>query len=324
MGRPSTDYLLFGFFEFVLKDLRRNPWILTDIFADAVNDPLTRIEYGDKEPRNAIEWFLNNNIEVVMWGRRDRSLFPSISIQQISSSEMLDRTTLGDEFLTEDIDPSYANIQVDKLVQNFTPVSYDPATGILTMPDSVNTYQVAPLLHMAVESKTGKSFVIQKVLTPQQFSIIADSVIDLQDIFIAPVTAAWKVHRKRTRFRESYEVAANVVSDPVQCIWLAQVIEYVMLKYKERFLNNRNMQLSTFRCSSTSRSNNYHADNVYQRFFSLDFETEMDWIDTIAPPLAKVEGGIYISDATRTPDDLWNNSISKQEWAPIADRGRKK
>ena len=322
MGRPSTDLLLYGFLEFVLHDIKKNPWLLWDIYGDAANDPLTKVEYGDKEPRNAIDWFNNNKINVSLWGRRDKPNFPAITIQKVSSSEMIDRTTIGDEFETDDIDPSAANIKVYKVYQDFTPQAYNPATGVITFPEGMNTYRLAPYLHMVMESKSGKSFVVKKLISKNQFAIDPNSEIDLQNICIMPVTSAWKCHRKRTRFKESYDIGVHASSDPVESIWLQQFVEYCLLKYKTFFLNARNMQLSTFRTSTMARNNNYTVDNVYNHYFHLDFETEMDWIDTIAPPLAKTHAKIFIADAPKTPDDLWKEMTSKQDWAPEGDEGR--
>ena len=49
----ATDILLKSMFEAAFNDLRKNPWILDDIFGGMALDPLSRVEYGYKEVEQA-------------------------------------------------------------------------------------------------------------------------------------------------------------------------------------------------------------------------------------------------------------------------------
>jgi hypothetical protein len=315
MGRASNDILLRGFFEYAVHHLRNNQWLLTDVFGDTdvVNDPLTKVEVGDRDYKNAIDWFNKNKISTVLHLRRDRPTFPCISIALSSSQEQTALTSLGDQDHMEDFDPQTVTSNPDKIIKNFTPKAYDKASGTITMPDGLTTYQVAALLHMVVESQTNRGFQILKIVDDARFQIKADAELDLKGIYIAPITAAWNVHYNRTRFLDNYEIGVHASSDPVECIWMGQLVEYILLRYKQKFLQERNIQLSTFTVSNVSKNENYPADNVYSRFFHVNFQSEMQWIEAVYPKIAKTTGGIKIISGPETPEAL-QEQMSKQFW----------
>ena len=321
MGRPSTDLMLKGFLEYCIYDLRRNLWLLRDVFGDAIDDPLTKVEHGEKEWRNAHDWYVNNEIKVVLHLRKDRPVFPCISIALSNATEQTNNATLGDThaYALGDIDPTTFNVNPDKIYDHFTPTAYDPTTGKITMPDDLNTDQLAPVYHMVVENNTGRSFVVKKIIDDKNFLIAPDQTLNLKDIYVLPVDASWVVERERSRFQESFEVGVHANSDPVEAIWLSQLVEYCLLKYKAKYLDQRNLQLSTFNIGNTSRNENYTGDNIYSRFFNLTFQVEADWISTVSPKLVKLNGGIIIVDGPKSPEEL-SEEIKKALWKMEGDK----
>ena len=321
MGKPAIDILLKGFVEYVIHDLKNNLWLLTDIYADAADDNLTKIEHGDRDYRNALDWFVNNSINVVMYQRKDRPKFPCVSIAITSINEHIPGVTIGDQDPDPfyDLEPSEFGVLLDKVYDDFTPLAYDKEKGIITMPDGMNTYQIAAGLQVLVEQTTGKAYVIKKCIDSQSFSILEGTEINLKNCYIVPVNTAWNAYRERTRTRETYEIGVHSTSDPVECIWLSQLIEYALNKYKSKYLDKRNMALSTYSISNISRNENYAADNVFSRFFSINFEVEQTWIREVAPKIARVQGGIYIIDGPKTPEEL-SEYIKTQYWKMIGDK----
>src|SRR5271157_9817 len=108
MAIIPTDLLIKTMLEAAVADLKKNLWLLDDVFAGLASDPLSSLEYGYKEVTKAIEWFKDNNFPVYLHNRIDNPTFPCITVVQASSSEMQDRASLGDEGGIEDFDPKDA------------------------------------------------------------------------------------------------------------------------------------------------------------------------------------------------------------------------
>lgn len=324
MGQVSTDIILYTMFEAALADLRKNPYLLADIFGVALEqDPLAGPEYGTIEYQNAYKWFGQNNISVIMHLRRDLPKFPCISIQALSSRELSDRATLSDthtEYLTF-TDPLAIQKAPTKIYSEFSPASYERETGIIELPAGYNTYQMAAKIHMVVEKNSRKGFVIQDVVDAKKFKILPNSSLDLKDIYIAPVTDNWNVHSGRARFQENFTIGCHGSSNPLEAIWLSQLVQYILLKYKFKYLEKRNIQLATMSAEGPYQNTQYTADNIYTKNFSLTFQTEYAWIDSVHPQLARSQGQILIDEAEETSEMIWE-SIKKQGWKPDSDGGR--
>ena len=143
MGIIATDILLKSFLEAAIADLRANSWILEDVFSGLASDPMAAPEAGWKEVQAAMEWFQKTDIPVLLQHRiGDAPKIPCFSISYQPSREMAERASLGDEGFVEDYAmdrPDRGVIAVQKITRNFTPNSYDKTTGLVVMPDSVNT-----------------------------------------------------------------------------------------------------------------------------------------------------------------------------------------
>lgn len=320
MARISTDLLIKSAIDSGIADLRKNKYLLTDIFPVMVteNDPLLA-QYQGTDYRNAYQWFSETDIKTVLYLRRDLPSFPCISIALVSSQEDTSKDSLGDVnvFPMGDIDPQSVQRPPTKVYRNFTPTSYNPSTGTITMPSNLNTYQLAPELHMLVEKNSGRGFTIQRVIDFQNFQILPNQTLDITDVYIAPVSDTWNAHYGRSRFNDSYEIGVHGNSQPTEAIWLSQIVEYILLKYKAKLFEQRGLILSTFSEGNVSRNENYLADTVYSRYFSVNFQSETTWIESIAPKIAKVNGGVYIIDDKATPQSILD---TQPDWLVTADK----
>jgi hypothetical protein len=272
------------------------------------------------EYRNAAEWFVSNKIKVVTNHRPDVPELPCITIALSRSQEDTRRATIGDTAFQGigHAEPEMLMKQPTKIYREFTPTAYDPDTGTVTMPHGLDTYQIAPGLHSLVEKNTGKAFVIKKCIDSKSFKIAKNCGVELKDCYIAPISDFWNVHCGRAHFQETYEIGTHVSSDPVAALWLSQLVEYVLLKYKAKFLDKRNLKLSTFSSSDIALNPNYTPEKAYSRFFTLSFHTEMYWIEDVYPQIARTVGGILIADGPRSPDELLDQFPS---WKMEADKG---
>lgn len=303
MSVIATDVLIKTAIESALADLRKNAWLLDDIFNGLVTDPLALYEYGYKEVEKAKEWFLGNQIEVYFGNRIDNPRFPCITVTLTGSREMQERTSLSDEGSVEDIDPQHRRKQPQKTYPPFTPSKYDPSQGYVTMPVDSDTSDVIPGQYL-VSSRSGKAYIINQVIDSTTFSISPGMVDDFTGAYIAPPTTLWNLHRELTFMEETFGIGLHAQSDLAQAIWLRQVVTYILLRYKEAYLEGRGYELSSFSVGAIELNPYFkEVEQVFSCPITLNGQTECSFIKYIAPKLQTVRGGIRIIDGPATPEE---------------------
>jgi hypothetical protein len=318
MGILATDILVKTMIEAALADLRKNTWILSDIFSDLAADSLAKTDYGYKESASAIEWFLSNNIDVYLTNRVDTPRFPCLSVVRTSSREMQERTSLGDDGTVEDIDPQDITRQVQKQYETFTPIKYDKTKGNLTLPNGITTSVMLPGQFL-VSKRSGKAYVINKVLTDAVFQITPNIDEDFTECYVAPPTKLWNLQKELTFLEESFAIGIHAQSDINQAIWLRQLTQYIFLRYKEAYLERRGFELSTFNVGSIDINPHFNnIEMVYSCMLSVTGQVEANFIKYAAPKLQGVRGGVKIIDGPRTPDE-YQKYAQSQGWKMIAD-----
>ena len=317
MSIISTDVLVKTMLEAAIADLRKNPWLLDDVFGGLAADPLASLDYGFKEVEQAKKWFLNTNIFIFMQFRVDDPIFPCITIVHNSSAEMIERTSLGDNRLGGEIDPSFIRSVPQKVYSNFTPVAYDPVTGIVRLPANLDTEQMARGMFL-VSQRSGHAYEIKKIKSDVQFVIATGVADDFTSVYIVPPTSLWNVERELSFLREVFQIGAHTQSDPNQNIWLHQILWYSLLRYKEAYLEGRGFELSTLSSGPMERNPKFESDIVFSRYITLSGQQQIDWIKYIAPKLQIVRGGLVIMDGPKTPPE-YAAEIGKQSWVMEGD-----
>lgn len=304
MAAIPSDILLKSFLEYSLNVLKNNLWLLSDVAArfEMEKDALSKVEYGSKYHTSLYDFFLNNKIQVVMEFRNDRPTFPCYSINLGSASEKVASASLGDYGLIEDFDPADADVPVYNILGPFNVEAYNPATGVVTLPDSVEGSLIAAHLHMLLDRK-GIAHVVQKLLPGNTFLIAKDAQFDAKGCVIRPISDAWGVIRRRIRMSESYQIGCHSASNAEDCLFLAAILQYILVSFKADYLEKRNVELSTFNISPISRQSS-EGDNLYGRYFNLSFESEFDVIESVSPKMAKAVGNIFVKSGPKTPQEF--------------------
>lgn len=284
MAIIATEILIKTAIEAGIEDLRRNPWMLDDIFSGLVGDPLSQLEYGAKEATDAREWFLNNKIHVYLGFRVDLPTLPAISIVRQSVTEALDRTSLADEGLLEEIDHRQADQLPDQTLTKFTPQSYDASQGLIILPDHLNSSRIAA--GMFVVNSDGRSFQVISTPSLRSIQIAPNTRVKLTNAVVTPATKLWNLHRELTYFHETFQIGVHSASEPVVNLWFTQIMTYILLRYKEAYIENRGFELSTFSITGTQLNDNFQMERVFSSYFNFSGTVQADWIKFIAPKLA--------------------------------------
>lgn len=307
MSIIATDILIKSMIEAALMDFRAYPWILDDVFGGLAADALASSEYGFKEVKAAKDWFLKTEIPVLLqWRVSDDPPIPCISVAYAGGGEALDRAALGDEGSIEDYNPQPDIASLVKVYSNFTPKEYKSSTGLVTMPNKLDTSLISPGQFL-ISTVSGQAYVIKQVCGVRSFKIAIDIIDDFTDSYIAPASSIWNLHRELSFLREKYSIGVHAQNNPGQTIWLWQLLTYAFFRYKEAFLESRGFELSTVSFSPLERNQNFKAENVYSRYLEVEGQVEASWIKYVAPRLEETRGAILIADGPKAPPNTYND-----------------
>ena len=323
MGILATDILMKSMVEGALADLRKNNWILWDIFDGLANDPLSKDDYGNKEVSAAVEWFLGNDIQVYLNNRVDTPRFPCFTIVRLSSREMTERASLADDSMESEIDPESITEMAQKVYKTFTPKAYNPADGTMTLPDGSTTDKMF-VGQFLVSKKSGKAYLISKVTGLPTFQIAAGTADDFTNCYIAPPTSLWNLQKELVFLEETFAVGLHAESNLNQALWLRQLGQYIFLRYKEAYLERRGFELSTFNVGDITINPHFNGtEMVWSCMMSVSGQVRADFIKYAAPKLQGVKAGIFIIDGPKTPK-AYAVQASEQGWEMVGDETKSK
>lgn len=317
----AGDVIIKTAIELGLEDLKKNPWIIEDIFSDFIENPFLKKKYGMKEIDRAKEFFFNNKIHIFLHHRLDKEEFPCVTIGVGQSIEDGSLATLGDmtPFVNE-LDPSDINKPLTFIVPSFVPQSYDKPTGTLTMPESEG-YQYISEGMILVDVDTGSGFIVRGKLAPNKILITPDTELNGTNYAIAPKYQFYRARNERIISQETYTIGCHAHGDPSTLLFLYAVVKYCLLRYREGLLEYNNFQLSTITSSEMLENSEFTSDKVYSRYITLRGQAEETWLKTpfrvIEAVSADVDGmeedggikiysnEITIEDSEESLNDVW-------------------
>lgn len=305
-----------------LEDMRQNPWLLDFVFASLPLDSETSTKYGELSRQKAKEWFLNNNISVIMAGRADDPALPAITIALVECSEA--ESTLGDvdSRLTESISPRYVKATPTIIAGPFTPKAYDPTTGEVTLPDAMTTDNI--FAGQYLRDRGGASFVITSVTGIGKFKIAADSTGDFTGATITPINRDLVAEIESLSMKETYRIGVHVGSEQAYCIYLFSVLLFCLLRYKEKLIEGRGFERTTLRADELKLVMEFAPEIVYNRNISLSGYVRQYWPKNVDVGIEGVnlgttlDPGIRIISDLNTPSDYLDEA-AKQGWGMTGD-----
>jgi hypothetical protein len=306
-----------------LEDMRKNLWLLDDVFASFTKEPALKDKYGQKEIDAAKDWFMNNKIEVNLRYRNDKDQFPCVTIALGSSAEKEDMKHLADlSTEVETLMPNQIGKPIPYIVKPFIPDSYNQTTGILSVPKSVKLRGVRAG-QILVDPNTGNGYIIQEVVSGG-LKLEPDLDLTLTKAGIVPKYQFYKARREHTFFQETYSIGCHVHGDPATLLWLHAIVLYTILRYRESLLEGRQFMQSSVSSSDFMQNPNFEGpggENVFSRYITLTGQVENSWLKTPFRILEAVEideetengfrSGIKIlsnlnsPDSLDTEDDIW-------------------
>jgi hypothetical protein len=298
VGIFQSDLIIRTALVAALADMRANPWLLDYVFASLKKDALTQAAYG-KEVRNAKNWFLHNDVKIVMNTQLNAGAkFPCISIELGSSGEVPEEATLGDVHYTprEDVIGPRPN-----LCDAFTPTSWDPASATLVLP--LGTAQQLDLAEgLVVVTAAGAEYRVDAVLNART-AVLGCPVgtnVDFRAAVIRGAAPSMVQHVESSSFAESFSIGIHVHGRPVLLVYLHSIVVFCLLRYKEVLLEQRGFERSTFSSSEAARNAFFGKENVFSRYINLSGRVRQYWPKFIGPKITSVAAVLGIADGPDT------------------------
>lgn len=260
-----------------LREIREKPWLLDYVFAWLPSDDLTKGTYGEKELEEAKQWFLKTDIPVVMAYNQDRPQLPCIGIELVESAEA--HATLGDVHYetSEDVVASEVTIKPNAILGPFTPKSYDPTTGTVTLPDALATSSVFPGMFI-FDTKANVGYGVVEVTGPQTFTIDPGTKANFTNCYIASHSAFWVVPLQSLLFRETYRLRCFVSGSPVLLSFLYSIVLFIVLRKKQDLLEARGFENNTVSGSGfTGASDPQNGEQLFIRDITLTGLVRQYW-----------------------------------------------
>lgn len=318
------DLIIKTAIELSIGDLRKDPWVIEDMFRSLIENPYLAKKYGMKEIERAKEFLLNNNIPIYLRHRVDKQDFPCITISVGSSQEDRSLATLGD--LTpyvEEYSATDIGTPIKYIVPPFEPVTYDASTGIVEVPKNIESYKYINAGMVAIDPETGNGYIIEGKAGTNGFKIIQNAPLS-QKIGVIPQYQIYRARRERATSQETYNIGCHVQGDPSTLIFLHSLVKYALYRYRESLLEAVNFQLSNISSTDLIRNEGFQVENVYSRWVTLTGQCEESWVKTpfrIIEALDIVDNtndilpqGIKILSNTEPP-----SASAEDLWVPIKD-----
>jgi len=300
-GIFQGDLIIKTAVELALSDIKKSPWLIEDIFGTLMENPYLNVKYGMKEIARAKEFILNNEIPVYMRHRIDKQEFPCVTISIGESKEDKSLATLGDQSpFVEEYGADEIGKPIKYIVSPFNPISYDPTTGIVEMPEGINEYKYIDNGMVAVDPDTGNGYIIEGKAGINGFRIITGANITSR-LGIVPQYQVYRARRERTISQESYNIGCHSEGDPSTLIFLYGVVKYALYRYREGLFEANGFQLSNLTSTDLVKNDAFAAENVYSRWVTISGQVEESWIKT---PYRIIEAVDFIDEENPSEDGL--------------------
>ena len=282
LGIHQSDIIIRSALEAGLADLRANPVLLDYVFASLPQDVLTWKEYGEKDVQEAKKWFLSTHIPISVVPRMNESKWPQITIDLLESSEVVPEAIIGDV----NYDPEDNGMLWPELTPKFTPKSYVPSTGIVTLDVPTEAYLGAG---MFIVDRQGKPHEILEVFDEKTFKINPLTVADFRGSVLKGHRPNWKISVESSSFKETYRIGVHCQGELIHLTWLHSIVQFALLRYKQVLLEARGFERSTIASTQMARTESFEAENIFTRFITISGYVRQFWPKTFAPVIDGVE-----------------------------------
>lgn len=280
--------------------VRRDPSLIPDVFSD-LTQPYLAKKYGQKEI-NKIQNLMNKDIPIVHAFSPTTADIPCISIQLLSSREPEKEQALNDYIGSPSFPMDALQLAQEVIVANITALSYDPLSGAIYLPDSVDLTNV--YVGSVFHDVAGNDFSILGGIVDEdgmkQIVIDMNQTVELSGLTLIKSFVNTNDYTQRINVERETLLLGIHTKDPLQTVYLYTLVKY-FLEARKGDLIDRGFDIPNYESSDFTRNMDYEADMVFSRFITVTGRIENRWLSEKVIPIEQIELDLEV------PIDVANN-----------------
>lgn len=261
-----------------LQNVKNNTTIIPDLFAQLTRN-YNNQKYGSSEVTK-IQTLINTKEIPVVYSYSDvDAKAPCFSIMIGSDDESIRRDHLGDYYGSEDktiTDPILLNQLI--VVPDFTPTSYDPNSGRVSVDDSVDLTPVYKgfIFVDAFETEHTVIGAIDNNDGQKCFFIGKNEDVDISDVCQIKSPLNYTEAEIKGVTGDIKMVVGVHAKDALTVKYLYILLKYFILSRKPDLIK-RGLYLATYNGSDFNRNQEYLGDRVFTRFLTVNGKVDDTW-----------------------------------------------
>jgi hypothetical protein len=304
MSFKMPDLIVESIIRDGFKNARRDESVIDDVFADLTLAYASK-KYGEAEIEKIKAMVREKEVSIIHSFNLSAVNMPCISIQLADDRE--DEKSFMGNYLTTFQSPMTNPEEIAALTKlTFTPVSYDPNTGIVRVDDSVNLSAIHA--NLIFEDADGAEYVIVGGIVndtgAKQFIIAKQSEVALTGPGQIKSSINYKLYTRNGNKEQTQLILGIHSKDALVTKYLYTLVKYFVLTRRPDLIK-RGLQITTYQGSDFSRSLEYTADIVYTRFFHIVGTVVHSWRQDKVQLIDNVEVNVQV------PKDRLGNEALK-------------
>lgn len=316
----QPDLIITSGIRAALLDLRKNLFLVDDMFKCTLQDELVKKAYSQEAER--AKAFLKKEIHLYTEHRvPDQAKYPCI-VFAIGSGQEDSKQGLSNDYASSELDANSlggAIVNTPRvIVPSTTPLSYDPLTGQIEFQPSIDLSTLGVYEDMYIfDSVNAKHYQIRLVMDNH---ILFIDPIDpaqapnLTNMAIYPTKNIVKNTHRSVKMWENHTITL-LATDPTELLYLYTFMSYIMIRYNFSLFGKRGFNIASYNYGEVYRASNGgegDPNNLYGRLMNIRGFVIHSAIETTALPLAGLDIGVDVC-ATETPMAI-REQVDNQGW----------
>lgn len=253
-----------------LNNARRDETVIDDVFGN-LNLAYASRKYGQSEIDKIKEVIRNKEVSIVHAFNLVNANLPCISIQLADDHEDEDKAYIGN--YVQNVTRAFTTpeqLASLVIVESFTPLSYEPLTGVVKVDDSVNLAAVHTNLLFVDAAGAAHQIIGGIVNDPgaKQFIIATGETVSLDPGAVIKSSIDYELFQKRGNVEKTQVILGIHTEEALLTKYLYILVKYFFLSRRSDLIA-RGFELTSYSGSDFHRNVEYVGDVVYTRFFNL-------------------------------------------------------